>query len=252
VKHPAPWPWPYPYWIAHRGAGKLAPENTLAAFEVGAKHGYRCFECDVKLSSDEIPFLMHDAELMRTTGMPGLGGDLPWRELVQLDAGSWHSASFEGEPLPPLVAVAEFVRANDFTLNIEIKPTPGDESRTGTVVAREVRKLWDGADVPPLLSSFQPDALAAAMAAEPKLPRALLLDDFWNNWEAAAERLRCVAIVCNHRRLDEAVAQRVRLVVDKLLVYTVNEPDDVQRVEALGVDGIITDAVDRFRPSVRA
>ena len=50
-------PWPYPRWIAHRGAGTLAPENTLAAFREGARHGYRAFECDVKLSSDGVPFL---------------------------------------------------------------------------------------------------------------------------------------------------------------------------------------------------
>ena len=46
--------WPYPFWIAHRGAGKLAPENTLAAFRLGALHGYRMFECDAKLSADGV------------------------------------------------------------------------------------------------------------------------------------------------------------------------------------------------------
>ena len=60
--------WPYPRWIAHRGAGKLAPENTLAAFRLGAAHGYRAFECDVKLSADGVPFLLHDATLDRTAG----------------------------------------------------------------------------------------------------------------------------------------------------------------------------------------
>ena len=60
-------PWPYPRWIAHRGAGKLAPENTLPAFELGARFGYRMFECDVKLSADGVPFLLHDATLQRTT-----------------------------------------------------------------------------------------------------------------------------------------------------------------------------------------
>lgn len=46
--------WPYPFWIAHRGAGKLAPENTLAAFRLGAAHGWRMAECDVKLSQDGV------------------------------------------------------------------------------------------------------------------------------------------------------------------------------------------------------
>ena len=59
-------PWPYPRWIAHRGAGKLAPENTLAAFRSGASQGYRMFECDVKLSLDGVPFLLHDDTLVRT------------------------------------------------------------------------------------------------------------------------------------------------------------------------------------------
>mgnify|MGYP001006555841 CR=1 FL=1 len=63
-------PWPYPLWIAHRGAGKLAPENTLAAFRAGAAHGYRAFECDVKLSADGVPFLLHDATLQRTSNGP--------------------------------------------------------------------------------------------------------------------------------------------------------------------------------------
>ena len=65
--------WPYPRWIAHRGAGKLAPENTLAAFRLGAQHGYQMFECDAKLSRDGVVFLMHDANLNRTTNGQGIG-----------------------------------------------------------------------------------------------------------------------------------------------------------------------------------
>ena len=67
-------PWPYPCWIAHRGAGSLAPENTLVAFRLGAEHGFGMFECDVKLSADGEPFLLHDSELERTTNGQGLGG----------------------------------------------------------------------------------------------------------------------------------------------------------------------------------
>ena len=98
--------WPYPRWVAHRGAGKLAPENTLAAFRLGARYGYRMFECDVKLSSDEVPFLLHDATLDRTTNGCGIAGQLSWAELSRLDAGSWHSRSYAGEPIASLDAVA--------------------------------------------------------------------------------------------------------------------------------------------------
>ena len=66
-------PWPYPRWIAHRGAGKLAPENTMSAFRLGAQYGYRMFECDAKLSADGVLFLLHDATLQRTTNGHGTG-----------------------------------------------------------------------------------------------------------------------------------------------------------------------------------
>ena len=120
--------WPYPLWIAHRGAGKLAPENTLAAFRLGAQHGYRAFECDVKLSADEVPFLLHDATLERTTPAGGNAGDRRWEDLSQLDAGAWHGRAYAGEPLPTLAAIAAYVQHNRFALNIEIKPTPGIEA----------------------------------------------------------------------------------------------------------------------------
>jgi glycerophosphoryl diester phosphodiesterase len=118
-------PWPYPRRIAHRGAGKLAPENTLAAFRVGAAHGYRAFECDVKLAADGVPFLLHDATLQRTTSGRGPAAALPWNALSRLDAGGWHSPSYAGEPPASLAAVAAFCLRNGFALNVEIKASPG-------------------------------------------------------------------------------------------------------------------------------
>ena len=63
--------WPYPRLVAHRGAGKLAPENTLTAMRVGHAHGYRMVEFDVKLAADNVSFLLHDATLERTTSGRG-------------------------------------------------------------------------------------------------------------------------------------------------------------------------------------
>lgn len=241
--------WPYPRWIAHRGAGKLAPENTLAAFRLGAAHGYRAFECDVKLSADGVPFLLHDATLERTAATTGTAGDRTWSELSQMDAGGWHSRQFAGEPPPSLQTIASFVLRNHFQLNLEIKPTPGAETLTGRVVAQQAAQLWSGAEVPPLLSSFRPEALAAAAAAAPTLPRALLLDTLWPGWEQVAASLDCEAIVTHHRLMDAGLLAQARQAGWRALVYTVNEPDDAQRLLALGIDGLITDAVDRFSPA---
>jgi glycerophosphoryl diester phosphodiesterase len=245
----APKPWPYPRWIAHRGAGTLAPENTLAAFRLGATHGYRAFECDVKLSADEVPFLLHDADLDRTTNGQGRAGDRDWSALSRLDAGSWHSRAFAGEPMPTLAALAAFVQANGCVLNIEIKPTPGTEQHTGRVVSAAAATLWHGAEVPPLLSSFQPMALLGALERVPQLPRALLLDTPWPGSLDVATALGCVAVVTNHLVMDAALLADLRARGLRALCYTVNEPADAQRLLALGVDGLITDAVDRFAPA---
>jgi glycerophosphoryl diester phosphodiesterase len=243
--------WPYPRWIAHRGAGKLAPENTLAAFRLGASLGYRMFECDVKLSSDGVPFLLHDATLDRTTNGQGLAGELSWDALSRLDAGSWHSRAFSGEPLASLATVARYCLDNAFFLNIEIKPTPGSESLTGTVVANLTARLWADAplNVLPLLSSFQPEALEAARLAQAHLPRALLLDALRPGWLETAVRLGCVALVCDHTQWDEVSVQQAHCAGLRVLSYTVNEASSVDRLQALGTNGIITDRVDLFSPA---
>ena len=242
-------PWPYPRWVAHRGAGKLAPENTLAAFRLGAAHGYRAFECDVKLSADGVPFLLHDATLERTSNGSGSAGQQDWPALSQLDAGGWHSRAYAGEPLPTLAGIAAFVIANGFQLNIEIKPTPGQAQSTGRVVAEQAARLWAGQPVPPLLSSFSPDTLAAARQAAPALPRALLLDSLPAGWQDQALALACEAVVTQHRLMDAGLLAQLRARQWRALVYTVNEPADAQRLFALGIDGLITDAVDRFSPA---
>ena len=86
--------WPYPRHIAHRGAGKLAPENTLAAFRHGAGFGYRMFEFDVKLSADGKPVLMHDATLDRTArgaaeNCTGLVSTKTLAQIKTCDVGMW-------------------------------------------------------------------------------------------------------------------------------------------------------------------
>ncbi len=240
--------WPYPLWIAHRGAGTLAPENTLAAFRVGASHGYRGFECDVKLSADGLPFLLHDDTLDRTTPASGTAGDRPWAELSRLDAGGWHSRRFAGEPPPSLDAIATYVLRNGFALNLEIKPTPGLERHTGVAVGHHCRRLWQGQALLPLFSSFRPEALQGARESAPDVPRALLLDTLWDGWLDAATALGCAAVVTNHKRMDAALLARLHGAGLRALCYTVNDAADAARLLALRIDGLITDAVDRFAP----
>ena len=241
-------PWSFPRWIAHRGAGKLAPENTLAAFRVGAAHGYRAFECDVKLSADGVPFLLHDSTLQRTTNARGPAGALTWNELSRLDAGGWLNRSFAGEPIPSFDAIARYCLRNAFALDIEIKPSPGRERETGEVVATATAALWSGAPVQPLLTSFEPASLEGAKARVPQLQRGLLLDNLREGWLDEARALGCVAVVTNYSVMDAAVLASIHDAGMRGMVYTVNDPAAARHLDAIGIDGIVTDAVDRFSP----
>lgn len=241
--------WPVPYWIAHRGGGTLAPENTLAAFRCAAAQGLRGHECDVRLSADGIPFLLHDDTLDRTTDARGPASRLDWSALSQLDAGSWFGADWAGEPPASLAAVLRWVRVRQQVLNVELKPSPGQAAATGRHVAERLAQVWpDGRDPSPRpwLSSFEPAALAAARDAAPQFARALLLETLTGNWLDTAEQLGCAAVVVDQTLLDATLRQRLRESGLRVLCYTVNDPADMDRLAAFDVDGLITDALDRL------
>lgn len=140
-----------------------------------------------------------------------------------MDAGGWFSCEFKGEPLPLLSQVAERCRKHGMMANIEIKPTTGSERLTGRVVALAARELWAGM-TPPLLSSFEIEALEAARAAAPELPRGLLLDKWREDWRELTTRLGCVSLHLNHKLLDETRVQEIKAAGLRILVYTVNQP----------------------------
>ena len=226
--------WPYPRIVAHRGGGKLAPENTLAAIDVGAKYGHKMIEFDAKLSKDGEIFLLHDDNLERTSNGWGVAGDLNWQDLLRVDAGSWYSC-----------------REHGMMANIEIKPTTGTGPLTGKMVALAARELW--ADMtPPLLSSFEIDALEAAQQAAPELPRGLLLDEWRDDWRELTARLGCVSIHLNHKLLDKARVMQLKDAGLRILVYTVNKPQRAAELLRWGVDCICTDAIDVIGPNFTA
>jgi glycerophosphoryl diester phosphodiesterase len=146
------------------------------------------FECDVTLSADGEAYLLHDPKLDRTTDGQGVAVERNWADLSYLDAGSWHSPAYAGEPLLRLGALSRWLQANQLMVNLEIKPGPGDDVRCGEVVANEVARLWMGAAVQPLLSSFEVDALRAAQRAQPDLPRALLLEAWADDLAGSSHR----------------------------------------------------------------
>lgn len=241
--------WPYPSWAAHRGAGRLAPENTLAAIRLGASFGYRMFEFDARLTADGVAILMHDATLGRTTDGRGPVAGTTFGEIARLDAGSWHSAAWAGEGVPTLAQAARWLLANGAMANVEIKPCAGRERETGAAVALEARRLWRRAAIAPLLSSFSEATLASATDAAPELPRALLFDVLPHDWVARCRAPGCVAVGANHTVLSREVIAQAHDAGLRVLGYTVNDPGRAAQLLDWGLDTLITDAVDRIDPA---
>lgn len=240
--------WPYPRWIAHRGGGALAPENTMAALRMGVQMGYAAVEFDVKLSRDNVAILLHDDTLERTSDGAGPAAAHDYAALTALDAGSWFGPAFRGEPIPRLSDVARHCRQHGVAANLELKPCPGRERATGRQVAVEAALLWRGAPLAPLLSSFSFDALEAAREAAPALPCGWLVDQWPPDWRARLAALGGVALHCDQTVLTEARVAEVKAAGIALLAYTVNQLARASELLDWGVDGIITDALDRLPP----
>jgi glycerophosphoryl diester phosphodiesterase len=249
-------PWPWPRIVAHRGAGVLAPENTLAAIRHGRALGFRAVEVDARLTRDEVPVLIHDRTLERTTNGRGAVAAATAAEIAGLDAGAWFSPQFAGEPVPTLAAAVDYCRANGIWIDLEIKRLPGSSERVGEVVARTTARLYadllrPGGDRAaaveprvPLLSSFGREALQAARAAAPDLPRGLLVDEVPADWQQALPVLGCVSLHVDHERLTPESVRAVKRSGYWLFAYTVDEPARVRELFAWGVDALCTDRID--------
>lgn len=233
--------WPYSRLVAHRGAGLSAPENTLAAFQFGFDSGFTMFECDAKLSSDGIVYLLHDATLNRTTNAQGLAHHYAWNELSKLDAGSWHSEWFSGSGIPTLEQVTDFCIAHNCQLNIEIKPSPGFEALTGEHVAQQAKSLWLGQPIQPLLTSFKREALQSAKKSAQDLPRGLLMHELPPDWQEISQSLECAAIACHYPIISNALLEKAHRLGLYCLAYTVNDADTALNLLKIGVDSIVTD-----------
>ncbi|SAL46398.1 glycerophosphodiester phosphodiesterase [Caballeronia humi] len=236
--------WPYPRVVAHRGGGKLAPENTLEAIDTGARLGLRMIEFDAKLSADDVVFLLHDDDVDRTSNGHGAAKAMKYAQIVQLDAGSWFDATFAGARMPMLEQVAARCKRHGLAANVEIKPCEGRDVDTGRIVAQESARLWSDAEPAPLLSSFSYAALEAARDAAPDLPRGMLYGEIPHDWHAQTAALACVSLHADHRKLTEALVAEIKDSGLRILAYTVNDPERARLLAHWGVDAICTDRID--------
>ncbi|GAB3463481.1 glycerophosphodiester phosphodiesterase [Massilia terrae] len=244
--------WRYPATVlAHRGGGTLAPENTLAGVREGMARGFRAIEYDVMLARDGVPVVMHDPYLGRTVVGSGHVFDYDARELAAMDAGAWFGRQFAGEPVPLFVEFAQFCKAHGVWMNIEIKPAPGFDVQTGEVVAKIAAAMFAGEAWQPLLSSFSHEALKAALAVAPAVPRAYLFDELPPDWESRAREVDAVAIHANQRHLTQEQARAVKSAGFGLFCYTVNTAERARELLIWGIDAFCTDRIDLIGANFR-
>jgi glycerophosphoryl diester phosphodiesterase len=257
-----------PRWIAHRGGGHWAPENTLAAFRVGLSLGFRGFECDVQLSRDEVAVLIHDATLERTSGGAGTVRSHTADDLAHIDAGSWHSPAFAGEPIPRLDDLLSWAREHDVALNLELKPAPGDDEAVAHAVMNALARIQSEnkarKPLSLLISSFSASALAAMgqlaeqagsadlasqsqsgsdPGREISWPRAWLVETWADSHPNQAVSLGCQGLSAHW---SAWTAERVASCHARGLAcaaYTVNEAGLAQSLFAMGVNSLFTDTL---------
>ncbi len=234
-----------PLVVAHRGWSARAPENTLAAYRLAIAAGAEMAECDVHLSKDGIPVLMHDDTLKRTTGIDRPVSDLTAAELAELDAGSWKSSEYSGERVPTLAQALSLV-AGKLRFVIEIKnrkmaPQVALAIEAGPIAAHEL-----------MIFSFSREAVAEIARIQPELPTTWLLSERPGTPADEAEmfrlalRARVNALGISHRKVDAAFVRAAHERGFIVFSWTVNEEADMDRVIRLGVDAVITDHPDRL------
>ena len=111
------------YMIAHRGDTSTAPENTMSAFQSALLRGYKAVETDVQFTKDNVPVILHDSTINRTSNGTGRIMDLTFDEVREYDFGSWKSEAYAGEKIPSFQEFIEFCRENSIHPYIELKTT---------------------------------------------------------------------------------------------------------------------------------
>ncbi len=232
---------PNPAIIAHRGASAYAPENTLAAFELAVRQKADAIELDAQLTVDGHVVVFHDKTLDRTTEGQGRVTDSKLADLRRLDAGSHFDVAYRGEQIPTLDEVFDLAGKKTF-INVELKNDTSPMDRLPEKVAEIVKKhnLADRV----MFSSFNPIALIRIRRILPEIPIGLLADTgnkgAWaRSWIGTFLHYQSLNpdMVDVDRRLVEHTHRRGR----SILVYTVDQPEDMRRLFQLGVDGIFTD-----------
>jgi glycerophosphoryl diester phosphodiesterase len=228
-----------PLVVAHRGASADAPENTLAAFSLAMTHGAQLVECDVHLSTDGVPVVIHDETLDRTTDGTGPVSALTLSQLKALDAGGWKGARFSGERIPTLDETLALCagRARVF---VELK-RGGGPSLVDAALASIARAGCDVAVI-----SFGPNEVGGVAQARPDLPLGFLVGKTHLDAHGVARatemarELGADFISPQEQAVDVAFIAASHGAGLPVSVWTVDDPERMRALASYGIDALTT------------
>lgn len=236
--------------IAHRGASKDAPENTLAAFRLAWEQDADAIELDVHLSADGRIVVIHDATTRRTTGVDLKVAETSFMDLRALDAGLWKGERWRGERIPSLEEVLAAM-PDGKRIFIEVK--------CGAEILPELSRVLKASAILPAwitIIGFNHEVVKAAKARLPEIEVCWITrprkdggnDPSVDELLAKARLANLDGLDLDHTfAIDAAFVAKCRAAGMKLYVWTVDKPADAKRLRSAGVDGITTNVPARIR-----
>lgn len=219
--------------IGHRGAMGYAPENTLKSFEIAIKDGVDAVECDVHLTKDEVPVVIHDEKLDRTTNATGFIKDLMYNQLKNFDAGSWFHKDFAGERIPLLEDVVKLVKKSKIIIVIELKVSRIKYRNIEERVS-EIIKKYDIFDRTIVISEVI-DTLENIKKVNQKIKTGILIRS-----HPDLKNFNCDYYLPRYNLVNEELIRKIHFKNKKLYTWTVNDLLDFEKLYDMGVDGIAT------------
>lgn len=222
--------------IAHRGAKGHFPENTLQSFRESVALNADGIELDVHLSADGEIVVIHDHSVDRTTNGSGLVSELDWDTLQNLRIGAT-------ETIPSLAAVFDLFETG-LLINVEIK----EKTSVKAVVALiekyvlEKQRPYDQF----LVSAFDWTALKQIREMNANIPLGVLTETDLSLAIAFSETIKAETIHPYFHLLNPENVGQMQQKGFRVFAWTVNEPQDLERIKSYNVNGIITDYPDRL------
>ncbi len=225
--------------IGHRGVPDMAPENTIESFEKVLELNLDGFELDVQLTKDNIPVVIHDEKVDRTTDGKGFVKDYNYKDLRKLDAGSYYNSKYKGAKIPALEEVLELISGKDIYFNIEIK--------SGIIryinIEEKIIELLEKYDYinNTVLSSFNHYSLVKCKNINKELKTGIIyISGIVDPWEYA-EKIKADFLHPLKYSFDLQIVKSAHESKIGIFPYVINDVNLAKKMKSWGVDGIFSD-----------